>query len=504
MSLKKNTFVGVVWLSFANSANQIVTLIVFIILARHLDLRDFGLVMLAILIINIFTIFFKEGVVEYLVRRNTWEERAASTAFWIMALAGLVLTAILAGLIGPALQHYYGGDISAYILTLSPVILLGCLSVVHVSLVRRNFHFRLSATRNFSNGLLTGVIAVFMAISGYGAWSLIVSRVIGAFGAAIILWAQEPYQPNFVFSITETRAIARYSIPVLFARFLTYLASKSPDLLLSALIGPAALAIYRVGSRLIETFNTLLLDPVANVLVTTFAAIRAEGADRAFRRVMRLLSAIMLPIYVGAAAIALQLTIVFYGSKWEQSGWVMLLLCLQIAPILLRSIIGVVYKSVGQANRLSLLGVIELILSVSLIYLAALLGPVAVAGSMLIYMHLIAALFLHYGQRDLNLNIGKVLSCIWPFVFSAFSLGVCVFVFNNFLAVSVFAVWQLAAGIALGIVLYPLILMIFFPRETQHLVQEVSPLIPRRLGFILRVIEKLLSLRLRKSGAELR
>src|SRR5687768_2797132 len=115
MSLKQKTLAGVAWVSLGNSANQVLALLVFIVLARHLDADDFGHVMVAVLFINIFTIFFKVGVVEYLVQLQTWEEAAASTAFWVMAVMGVVLTALLAGLIGPVLQSYWGGDISAYI-----------------------------------------------------------------------------------------------------------------------------------------------------------------------------------------------------------------------------------------------------------------------------------------------------------------------------------------------------------------------------------------------------
>jgi O-antigen/teichoic acid export membrane protein len=491
MSLKQKTLAGVVWVSLGNSANQVLALLVFIVLARRLDANDFGHVMLAVLFINIFTIFFKVGVVEYLVQLQTWEDTAASTAFWIMAAVGVALTLLLAVLVGPALQSYWGGDISAYIGVMSTVVLLGCLSVVNQALVRRHFRFRVSATRNLGNGLVAGLVAMAMALAGYGAWSLVVSRVIGALGGAIILWVQEPYRPTLAFSAAQTREITRYVMPVLSMRFLSYFSLKMPDLLLSALVGPAALAIYRVGGRIIDALNALFLESLANVLVSTFARVGNHGADRAFRRIMAVLSAVVVPVFVGCAVVAPQLTVVFYGSKWQESSWVMLLLSLQIAPLLLRSVTAVVYTSLGKAGRLWSLGLIELSTSVLLTVAAAMLGPVAVAASMLISIHLAAALFLRFGRRDLDFRVGSLLAAMRPFVFSAFAMGACVFVVNSFATVSLSPLAQLVTGVGLGMVLYPLILLLFFPSGVKEFLREATPLVPNCLAPLRRLMEKL-------------
>lgn len=497
MSLKKKTFSGIAWLSLANLANQAMTFIVFVLLARQLDLHDFGIVTLAVLTINIFTMFFKVGVVEYLVKLESWDEQVGSTAFWLTAIGGCLLTGLLAGVVGPGLERFWGGGIADYIAVLSAVVLFGCLSIVNLAMVRRHFRFRVSAMRNFGAGLLTGVIAIAMALAGFGAWSLVISRVLGALGGAIILWASEPYRPRLRFSFRQSWAIARFSAPVLYSRFLNYLASRMPELMLGALIGPAAVAIYRVGGRIVETINALFLDSIINVLVTTFAKVGAKGVNRAFPRVIATLCAVMIPVFVGCAVTAPELTTLFYGSKWQQSCWVMMLLCLQIAPLLLRSVMGVVFTSLGKGAQLSWLALVELALCALLTSATAFLGPVAVAAAMLVSVHIMAALYLRVAERDLDLSITAVLASVRPFAVSASVMGLSVVIFNLFTAAALSPLLQLTAAIGLGAVLYLLLLIVFFPSGTQSFLRETAPLFPQAFAFSLRLLQGLLRIRIR-------
>ncbi|MBW6426038.1 oligosaccharide flippase family protein [Rhizobium sp. XQZ8] len=491
MSLQIKTIAGIFWLSAANFSNQILSLIVFIILARQLSLEEFGFAMLAILVINVFSMLFKDGIVDFLIREDeeNLDDVAKSTAFWLSLVYGFALVLILNVVVCPLVESIYGGPVDAYILAMSPTILIGCGTILNFAIIRRNYAFKVAATRNAASGLLTGVVAIMLALNGWGAWALIYSRVLGIMGAALVLVIQQPFVPKILFSFSYARQITVYSAPLVLARLVTYLSSRAPEMALATLGGPASLAVYRVGARIVEVLNSLLVDPIANVLLTTLSKLGNAGAVANCAKITAALTLVVAPAFYGVAAISLPLTSILYGEKWQESGPVMMLLCFQIIPVTIRIVLVMVFKTHRATRRLWDLALVELVISALLIGSAANFGEDYVAGAVVLQAVVMAWLHFYLRPPSIELSVSEMSKELAaPATCATAMFGIVVSVMYALGHVNVWL--QLALGVFLGIIAYLLLLLFVFPAWTFDAVKEVREVAPNRMRKIISKIEK--------------
>jgi|GEM_PF-4748582 len=486
MSVAKKSISGIAWLSLANSGNQVTTLIVFITLARHLTLEEFGVVMLAITINNIFTILFKDGVVDYLVKHDPAEPYVDHTAFFVVTAFGILCVAFQLGAVVPLLGFLSELETSSYIAVMTPITLLNSLTVINLAYARRRFNFKVTALRNFANGFLTGVIAIIMALLGFGAWSLIVSRVLGSIGAAMILWLGEPYRPTFVFRKDTATSIIFYSLPIIKFRILTYLAGRMPEFLLAGIAGPAALAVFRVGGRLVEALNSLLLDPIANVLMTTFSKIEAPDRNRASLRITSALVLFVAPIYIGIGSLAPFVTDILYGSKWAESSKVLTFLSFQIIPAAVKMVITVRVKTTGDTRPLGRMGRLELA-SISALSLTAVFGdPAIVSLAILCNSFFTLYLYTKFYNDAFEVNAGKVIGEIVPYTTACCTMFAAVYLAGTAFPSYVAPLISCLFLATFGVLTYVFMVVVVFRNASRSLLADVWLLSPSKIKKVFR------------------
>lgn len=485
MSLKSRTTSGIFWFIVANSSTQFANFLVFVLLARDLPLEVFGLVMFALLVCNYFLIFVKEGVSDYLVQHPEWNPDAVSSAFWLMAIGGLALTAVCAFVVAPILGTVVDPLVTTYLQVLSPTIFIGALSAVNFAKARREFKFKLTAGRSFFTGVVTAVVALVLAFFQFGAWSLIISRLVGAFGATVLLLLAEPVKPRMRVSLAEVKAIASYCHPIFSSRSVGFLAFKAADLFLIALLGPAALAIYRVGTRIWEAITVLLVHPIMTVAMSTFSRVPRSRLGETFIRMTAALAAIFLPIYFGAAAIGTNLTVVVFGEAWRESGMIMTLLCLAATPQLVRALVPAALKAINATPQFFRFSSIEAGSSIFWSALTAPFGPVVLAVGTFIDPHLAILLNRKTLKTEVGVPIGKLTSAIAPFFVSALTMFAGVVALQHWLSHDYDPLALLALSVVSGAGLYLATLLVFARSVSRQLIADTASLIPARLSFAL-------------------
>src|SRR5690606_23386636 len=111
---------------------------------------------------------------------------------------------------------------------------------------------------------------------------------------ALLICLAEPVRPRLQLSLQHAKEIARYCHPIFSSRSVGFFALKASDIFLIALLGPASLAVYRVGTRIWEAITTLLVHPMMTVAVSTFARVAPERLGTTFTRMTTFLVAVCL------------------------------------------------------------------------------------------------------------------------------------------------------------------------------------------------------------------
>lgn len=491
MSLKKRTFAGVGWNTAANAANQLTALLVFIILARQLSLADFGAVMLAVLVVNLLMVVIKEGVAEHIVQTSDFDRPYLVTAFWVITGIGLALTLLAAFAIAPLMGLAYGASSAHYLMALSTTLVVSAIGIPNGSVLRRDFNFRTAAFRTFAVGAVTGIIGVILAFAGFGAWALIWSRILAAGGSTLILMVAAPVPHWGGFSWATAGTILRYATPVTLSRLVSYASGKAVELILPVVLGTAALAVFRVGTRLVEALSSLLLLPIVTVSLSTYAQSKDRIAEVFLRSAVGLLG-LLIPIYIGIAAVSMDLTTLLFGDKWHQSAWVMSIMCFVVAASVIRMLMVSALKAVGEAGAVFRVSLVDAATSLLCAVATAPFGPIASGVGVFFSAHLALLVNRSPLEKQLGVPVAEVARRIAPFCISAIVMFAAVQVFTWFIAPGWPLVLRLACSIVGGALIYVALMLLAFRNTSAGFLDEFASLMPQRLKPLIKKFSALL------------
>lgn len=497
MSLKKSFGKSTLWMSAAASGNSIISFVIFIILSRLLAPEEIGLVAFALIIVELGKIMVNAGLPQAIVRHAEWDERYAATCFYLnIALAALV-TLIVFFIAAPVIAHYYDARGELLVQVLSIVFLLEGMKAVHEGKLKREFNFRAIALRTVVGSFLAGLVGIWLAFKGYGVWALVWQQLLNQILITLITWKSARWLPSLQFSFAHARSLLRFSTPLTLAQIISNFASKIYEMLVGVLLGPAALGFFRVGGRALFILQEIVLKPFEQTLLPALARMtereqRAQGT----LRVMRMSAYFTFPIFFGAAALGPEFIQLAFTDKWAQSGQVMMLLALGIAPLVIGYQVNAALTAGGHSQRVMMLASITFGLNCVLGFLLVPYGIVAAAAGFAARTYLSIFFNMYFFKQIFGITIATQVRTVAPtFVASLMMLGVVLLAKYYVLPhvandMHVGVKLLLLAG--LGGLVYALIMSCIFRQETKHFLGESAALAPARakplINYLLRFL----------------
>lgn len=333
--VKKRVFSASLWSVASSLGTQASTFIIFIILARLLSPKDFGLVALASSFIDLSRSVILGGIPEALIQRKEWEERVANTAFWLNVIGGLLFTGAILAICGGAALMGSDSELWLVFAALSSTLVIDGLRGVHEARLRREFDYKKLAARSVIASIVGGVAGVAMAWGGFGVWALVGNRVVTATTQTLIIWTATHYRPRLVVDRAEVKPLLSFSSEVLAGRLLGQLNQRLADMILGIVAGATVLGFYRVGSRSLNFIVQATVVPLQTTTLSAFARLDAAGQARAYNRFTQMAAAMTFPAFFGSCAIAPDFILVAFGEKWAASAPVMMILTLGVLPLTL-------------------------------------------------------------------------------------------------------------------------------------------------------------------------
>ncbi len=462
MSLRRTALVTSLWSMAESWGLRLVSDGVFLLLARLIEPAAFGLAALAQVYLMVVQTLSDQGLTTALIQRAEIEEAHKDSAFWANLAVGLGLM-LLTIAFADGLAGVYGEPRLAPVLrwySLAP--LLASLSVVQVALARRELRFRELALRQTAGAVMGGVVGVAMAFAGMGVWALVGQGLVTQATGVAVLWAIVDWRPRLVFSRRHFRQLFGFGFNVLATNIVRIVGGQADRLLLGYFFGAADVGYYSVAQRLVTIVTDFVAGSTERAVVPLFARIQGEKerVARGLLTAQRLLSLIVIPAFVGLAAVAPALIRVGVGGQWEPSILPTRILAFFSLAYCLGFFFGHVVTALGRPTLR--LGVVlgQALVQAALSLLGVRYGIPGVAGAMA------AAQIVFYGvellvlRRLVRFSIpGYLGEALLPALASA-AMAAAVLALESALA-GAGAGLRLAAGILLGTVVYGALLLAF-------------------------------------------
>lgn len=434
-SLKQQTITGIKWIAFNSYMQKALSVCTFIILARMLEPRVFGLFAMAFIVIDCLHLFKTFGVDTALVQRKDDVEAAANTAFLIIPVLGLGVF-IFVYLFAPYSAILLNeASVTSVVRILGLIFILGAIGNVPQSLLTKQMRFKELVTRDLIAAFFYSLTAILLAYLKFGIWSLVYAYIFRTFLNVVLSWLISGYKPKFEFNKKIAIELLSFGKFIFGSSIIIFLISNIDNFFVGRLLGATILGYYALAFN-ISTFTIGNFSSLVNrVIFPAYSRMQDDKNDikKASLKIIKYLSIFAFPFGLILLLLSDELVLLIYGRKWLPMVPALKILALGSMFLPLVSIASPTFRACGKPKldfNLSLMRIALMLVTVPIMIVKfGLVGAaIAVTFSNLI---LIPVTFKFLGGL-LELKLKDVLVDLKPAIISSIIMSLTIYSFKIF------------------------------------------------------------------------
>ena len=386
-NLKNSIFSGVIWKFAERILAQGVSFIVSVVLARILMPSDYGIVALILVFINIANVFVTSGFSTALVQNKEANNIDFSTNFYCSLFISILVYLVLF-IAAPYIENFYNMEGLTIILRIFALrIPLSAYSAIQHAYVERHMIFKRYFFSTLGGTLISGVVGIFMAYKGFGAWALIAQYFTNTIVDILVLSFTVPWHPELCFSWKSAKSMMNYGWKILAADLSGTFFDQLRSLIVGKAYTSADLAYYNKGNQLPSLITTNISTSIMSVLFPAIANISDEKArvKEMTRKAVKIMSFVMFPMLFGLAAVAGPLVNFLFTEKWGAAVPFIQILSVSSAISLIGGVSLQAIKAIGRSDIILKLEIYKKPVYVLLLIVGVKINVIAVAVTMLLY-----------------------------------------------------------------------------------------------------------------------
>jgi PST family polysaccharide transporter len=456
-NLARSSVRGFSYVLFSGGGEFAIRLASTAILARLISPDHFGLFMMVTAVTALADQFRDFGLSTATIQREHITHEEVSNLFWINTAAGIVMALIMCA-VSPLVAAYFQEPRLLWItVALSATVLFGGLTVQHEALLGRQMRLGGKSGIRLLSSLLSAVVAIGMALSGFGYWSL-VWREIARSGLILVgAWAICPWIPGMPRRDIEVRSHLRFGSGLTAAYMIGALTASLDRVLLGRFEGAVAVGFYRQSYQLVVTPMNQLMGPLYQVALPGLSMLQGDATRfrNFFVRIVSLVAAVSMPLSVFLAIYAEEIAAVILGNQWH--GAAVFIRIFGIGGMLqsVFSTTGFVLVSRGQSSQLLALGTTTAVLKSVLMIVGLRWGPVGVAVADVSTTLIMFVPYLRLCFRNSPVTVSAFLGALArPFTASVVLAGLLV-MFRTVYPSASTPITGLASGLVISAIVFP-------------------------------------------------
>lgn len=460
-TLKEKTARGLLWGTLSNGAQQVLTLVFGIWLARMLTPADYGMVgQLAIFSLIAATIQ-ESGFTAALTNRPTMEHRDYNAVFWFCLPLSVSIYAVLFAAAPLIAAFFKNEEIIPLARYLFLSFIISGLGIVPSARLFKTMRVR---ERTFSNLIalaVSGVAGIVLAYNGFAYWGLATQTLVYVTVNTALYWMFAKWHPTLEWDFRPVREMVGFSSWLLLTNLLNHVNNNFFSLILGRFFDARMVGNYTQANKWNFMGHSVVTGLVNGVSQPLFVetADDVERQARVFRKMLRFTCFVAFPVMFGISIVGRELILIALGQKWLESAGMLMLLCVSGAFLPLVSLYTQFLLSRGR----------------SVVYLLGLAAMVAVqlATALLTYPYGVMTMLLFYVginvawlgvwhllvQRLLPVTMRQAARDVLPYLSTA--VGVMGFTYWGVAQCALPIVGALLAKVVIAALLYPAVLWCF-------------------------------------------
>lgn len=294
-------------------------LIVSMVLARLLAPEDFGLMALAGVFIAFSEMVASVGMTSAIVQNPKLDEKRINVGQTLAFSLGTFLLVTFWLLAEPTGELFDNERLAPLVPWLAVAVWFSIAGSVSRGLLMREMNFKqLMVIDFFAYGIGYALVAVSMAVMGYGIWSLIIGTLCASVITSIWLFIAAPFHFKPSFSKEEVKEIFVFSAGVGLINIAGFLSMKVSDVMIGKYLGERNLGLYSRAAHTADIPFMKIALTISSVMFSAYSSIQddLERLNEQYLKAIRLVSATSIPVLAGLAINAEYVILGMYGDQW--------------------------------------------------------------------------------------------------------------------------------------------------------------------------------------------
>ena len=309
---------GVVWSFSEKFLTMVIQMAVSIIVARQLMPDDFGIMAIMTFFTSVALTIVDSGFSQTLIRKASPTDEEYRSVLYFNIVVSIILYLLFISVARPVAMLYDAPAIATIAPVLFLVLPINAFCVVQTVMFTREFRFALLSKIVFLASLISGVVAVVMALMGCGIWSLVAQRLLMMGIKAIAFWSIRRWRSDARFSLAALRGMAPFSLRLLATDLIASVYNNVAQLFIGKMHTTTALGYFSQAQKLKDLPVTSTMQAVQGVTYPALSKLADDDVrfTEGYRRILMLTAYLIFPVMAGLIAIAPDMFMLLLGDKW--------------------------------------------------------------------------------------------------------------------------------------------------------------------------------------------
>lgn len=329
-SLRDRTISGLFWSSLQKIGSRGISFVGIIILARLLTPKDFGLIGMLVIFIQLSQAMIDAGFNLALIQKKDTDEEDYSSVFFINLTVSCILY-ITFYLIAPFIAAFYHQPkLTALARVLSLIFVINSFSYVQEARLTKEIRFKTLMIVHLPSSIIGQVVGIGMALLGFGVWSIVWMQLATRLAYSVQIWIYSKWVPLFIFNKTKAKSLFSFGGKLLVSKMIGVLYNNIYLVLIGKFYPASSVGYYQNASNLVSTPSNTITSVLNTVTFSAFSSIQNDNKrlKSGYKRIMQQAFFWVCPIYIFAGVLATPLFQFVFTEKWLPAVPYFQLLCI--------------------------------------------------------------------------------------------------------------------------------------------------------------------------------
>ena len=317
-NIKEQSLSGFKWNAIGRFFPYAVQFVIGLTIARLLEPENYGVIGMLSIFMAIAQSFVDSGFGNALIRKNDRTEVDCSTVFY----SNIAIACLFYGILffsAPYIAAFYDIPVLTEVTrVLSLTIVIHSLGIVPRALRSIAVDFKSQAYASVISVIVSGLVGLYLAFTGYGVWALVWQSVVSASVSLSVICLLARWKPLWAYSWASFDTMFSYGSKLLASRLLNIIYRHASSLVIGKCYTPAELGYYDRGFHLATLPSLKLSDTLHSVTFPILAKIQDDHTRLIliYQKYMAITSLVIFFLMMLLAGIAKPLILILLTEKW--------------------------------------------------------------------------------------------------------------------------------------------------------------------------------------------